>query len=191
MEKIMKMNLGKKIILLSVAISILSLFLPWADIGFARVNGFQQQGYLLILLFVYPVVKILMNKSYNKIIGIILGAIAIIFAFSFSASKRIDLFGESINVTGTGLYLFLLTCIGFIVGNVLNKEAKDNTELKDDLNTAKEYMKDASSKIKTSYSNIKDDFNSRKEEIRKDSAEKDNNLERSNENSEENEDNVE
>ncbi len=126
MKKLNDFTLGEKIVLASVLIAFVSLFFNWIDVGVASANGFNQQGYLLLIFFIYPVIAIIKNMKYNSIIGIVLGALALIAIFIFIQSKTVDFFGEKLNGAASGMYLFLFSCIGFIVGNVLIKKASVN-----------------------------------------------------------------
>ena len=47
---------GQKLIFVSSAVAVASLLLPWADMGLISVNGFAQQGYLLLVfLFIHSI----------------------------------------------------------------------------------------------------------------------------------------
>mgnify|MGYP007000269980 CR=1 len=50
---------GQRLIFASSVVAVLSLLLPWADMGLLSVNGFAQQGYLLLIFFIYPLYKLL------------------------------------------------------------------------------------------------------------------------------------
>ena len=47
-------SLNQQIILGSFGVAILSMFLPWVDMEIITLNGFQQQGYIFLVCFVYP-----------------------------------------------------------------------------------------------------------------------------------------
>ncbi|WP_100065430.1 hypothetical protein [Miniphocaeibacter massiliensis] len=103
---------------------------------------------MFLVLFIFPVYKIVTNSEYNNIVGIVLGILAIIGIFVFILSKNVDLMGTKVNLAGSGMYLFLFSSIGFTVGNYLIKpllntgskinsttETKLSTEDKTDNNT--------------------------------------------------------
>jgi len=111
-------SLGEKIILGSAAAAILSLFLPWVAMGILSSSGWNQQGYLFFLLFVYPVIGVFNVKGLNKIAGIICGALALAVTILYIADKHYDFDGVTGNASGSGLYLFAASTIGLIVGAV-------------------------------------------------------------------------
>jgi len=115
------MSLGEKLVLISACIAILSLFMPWASLFGLSQNGFQQQGYILLIAFLYPVITILTGKQINYITGIISGVVGVIFMFIYMNSKHADLLGTSINATGTGAYIGLVATVILIVGSFMCK----------------------------------------------------------------------
>lgn len=114
------LNLGEKIILGGAVVSILSLFLPWVDIGFVKADGFQQQGYIMILFWLYPCVQAVMQKKPIKMLSIILDAVAILFMFYMLHEKSTSIFGASISVAASGMYLMIIALIVIMVGIILN-----------------------------------------------------------------------
>lgn len=105
------LSFQRRLMLGASAIAIVSLFLPWVDLGIVSSSGFQQQGYLFLIAFIYPVYAILKNKPIHKISGLACGIIAIVASFIFMNSKSGDLFGTTINATGSGLYVFLIASV--------------------------------------------------------------------------------
>mgnify|MGYP000670646400 FL=1 len=90
--------------------------------GIVSLNGFQQQGYILIPLFIYPVLKILKSEKMSFIPALACGAIMVLITIYFISTKSINVYGESINVSGWGLWLFLVTSIGFTLGIYLEEK---------------------------------------------------------------------
>ena len=90
--------------------------MKWVDVGIASASGFQQQGYLILVLYIYPMVQLFNTKPINKIIGILSGILAIIAGVAFLVSKRVDFMGESVNVASTGLYIFVLSAVLLTTG---------------------------------------------------------------------------
>ncbi|GAA0327295.1 hypothetical protein GCM10008967_17250 [Bacillus carboniphilus] len=115
-------SLGAKLIVVSTIAAIISLFLPWVDLGlFGTASGFQQEGYLLLIPFIYPVYRVLKGLSLNRVIGLICGVIAIIGSILFLSSKSVDFMGETINGAGSGLYLCVAAAVLLTVGVFLDK----------------------------------------------------------------------
>ncbi|MFN0313028.1 hypothetical protein [Kurthia sp. ISK08] len=46
-----QLSLGKKIILITTVIALISLFLPWVELGILSASSFQQGGYLFFNCF--------------------------------------------------------------------------------------------------------------------------------------------
>lgn len=114
-----KTSLAEKIILGSACLAIISLFMPWVSaFGFSQ-NGFQQQGYLLLVLFVYPVVAILTDKIMNRPAGIACGAVGTLFMIYFINSKSASLFGTTISSASAGLYICTVALIALAVGSFM------------------------------------------------------------------------
>lgn len=119
MEFLKEKTLSEKVYLGCALLAVVSLFLPWVEIGFASASGFQQQGYLLLVLFAYPVITILADKNRNKIVALVLSLLNVAFVIAFISSKSASLFGTTVNASGTGLYLMLIATIGAAVAGVL------------------------------------------------------------------------
>ena len=121
------MNLSKftnseKIILAGVVIAIISLFMPWVETSIFSVNGFQQEGYIWLACFAYPVIMIFKQKNYNKKASIIVFAIGLFLMLCFLGSKSLDWFGESINCASTGMYVMIIALIVSLVGVIKDKK---------------------------------------------------------------------
>ncbi|WP_338838402.1 hypothetical protein WDR10_14855 [Kurthia gibsonii] len=116
-----QLSLGKKIILITTVIALISLFLPWVELGILSASGFQQGGYLFLIAFIYPVYCVLKNTYINKVGGLVCGIVALIASIAYINSKSDEIFGTAINVAGSGAYLFLISTIGLIIGVVLDK----------------------------------------------------------------------
>lgn len=156
MKKINEFNLGEKIVLGSVVLAIISLFLPWADIGFGSVSGFGQQGFLFLVFFIYPVYKILIGSHYNKVVGVILGTICTVIMVFFAMGNSIEFWGEYENISGSGVYIFIVSSIGFTIGNVLLINPNRAEGIDRDISDIKAYVKNAGEKIGTEVNKFKD-----------------------------------
>lgn len=109
-------NIGGKLIFISTVVAVLSLFMKWVDIGFISASGFQQQGYLFLIFYLYPVIQLFRNKPINKLVGIILSVLALVAGIGYILSKSGDFFDQTINVASTGLYVYIISAILLIVG---------------------------------------------------------------------------
>jgi len=113
---------GEIIILASFLIAIISLFMPWIEMGVISASGWSCRGYVFLLPFVYPVIGVFNAKVFNKIAGVICGLIALIVSIWYIADKHYndDFFGKG-NASAIGLYLFAATTIGLIIGAIKYK----------------------------------------------------------------------
>lgn len=119
--KFKEWNFGGKLIFISTILAIISLFMNWVDAGILRVSGFQQQGYLLLVFYIYPVYKLLKGTKLNKVLGLICSVLAVISSIAFLSSKSVDFFGTNVNAGGAGLYLFIIASILLTIGTVKYK----------------------------------------------------------------------
>lgn len=117
---IKELNLGEKIILIGCIVSIVSLFMPWVDLGIIRADGFQQQGYIVILFWLYPCIQAIRQKKAMKILSIILSVVSIIFMFYALNEKSTSIFGSSVNLAASGMYVMIASLIAILVGSVIN-----------------------------------------------------------------------
>lgn len=123
MNRIKKLSLGEKIILLSFFVGIITLFLPWVDFKLLKYNGFHEKGFIPLICFIYPTFKILRAEKYDSRIGITLGALAIIITVILKSKYQIEEYGMLYDASALGIYIFLIASIVFTFGNyLLSKE---------------------------------------------------------------------
>lgn len=120
-EGFKRLSLGGKIVVCALAVQIISLFMPWVDLGFITASGFNQQGFLLFIPTGYLIYLVVMNKEMNRVLGLVLSGASALGAIYFMTSKSLDMFGSSANVSGSGLYLFLLASLVFVAGIYMYK----------------------------------------------------------------------
>ena len=113
---------GQRLIFASSAVAVLSLLLPWADMGLISVNGFGQQGYLLLIFFIYPLYKLLKSNPIKPLYGFISSGLAVISSISFALSKTVEVFDTTVNLSGSGLVLFIICSIALFVGVYMSKD---------------------------------------------------------------------
>lgn len=109
-------DLGKKIMLGGIILSIISLFFTWANVLFLSANGFQVDAYLFLVVFIYPAIQLIRNKHVNTVGGYVCGGLGILFTILYIAGSNGSIFGASVNLAGTGAYVFIIACIVFLVG---------------------------------------------------------------------------
>jgi len=115
-------NLGGKIIFCSACVAIVSLLMKWVDLGVFSQNGFAQQGYFLLVCWIYPLFVLLKDKKMNVFGGMISSVIAIVVMIVYISSKGIneEIFGEviDVNVAAAGAWLFLFASVALLIGVV-------------------------------------------------------------------------
>ncbi len=113
---VQKWGKGGTVIVVATALFVISLFMPWVDAGFLSASGFQQEGYLILILFAYPIYTALAEKPINLIGGLISSVLAVVVVVMFMFSKSVDFFGSSTNLSGTGMYLAIIASIILVIG---------------------------------------------------------------------------
>lgn len=111
-------NFGGRIIFVAACAAIMSIVMKWVDIGIASQTGFSQGTFLLLGLWVYPVLMIFKNKVIEKSWGLACSIISVVGTLGYISSKSIDLFGETVNVAANGAWLFLIASVALVVGVV-------------------------------------------------------------------------
>ena len=117
--------IGQKIIFVSSVVAVLSLLLPWADMGLISVNGFAQQGYLLLVFFIYPLYQLLKSNPIKSSYGLISSGLAVISSIAFALSKTVEVFDTSVNLSGSGLVLFIICSVALLIGVYMSKGPKE------------------------------------------------------------------
>jgi hypothetical protein len=85
------LNIGGKVILISAVIAIISIFMPWIDTTLSTSNGWQQLAFVLLALYVYPVLQAIRNKPISLIWGSASSICAAVAAVAFMEWKTIPL----------------------------------------------------------------------------------------------------
>lgn len=128
MKEIMQRSKGHQLILVACGLAFLSMFMPWADLGIISANGFQNDAYIFLLLWIYPIVCLSANKKLIRAICLPLSILSILLGFGVVDHLSADFFGEQVNVSGSGLYLYITSSFIFLVGSIFYKEVNpDNT----------------------------------------------------------------
>lgn len=122
--KLANWTLSKKVIIGSFLLAIISLFFKWVDVGIFSVNGFQQQGWLFLLIFIYPLIRAYQGKTINKVGGYVLALLGIVGVFLFIMSKTQEIFGVTVNAASTGMYVMLISFVGLAVGVFYNAKGR-------------------------------------------------------------------
>ena len=113
---------GQRLIFASSVVAVLSLLLPWADMGLLSVNGFAQQGYILFIFFIYPLYKLLKSTPIKPLYGFTSSGLSVICSISFALSKTVEVFDTTVNLSGSGLVLFIICSIALVIGVYMSKD---------------------------------------------------------------------
>lgn len=108
-------DLSGKIILLSAVIAVLSLFFTWVSID-PVANGFKQGAYIMLFVFIYPVLKIVLHKKLNKKFGYFFAILGALLSFSYISMHIIEYEGEVLKVYGYGPLVFMISCLVLTFG---------------------------------------------------------------------------
>ncbi len=111
-------NSGGRIIFASACTALISMFMTWVDIGIAQKNGFDQQAFLLLVFWIYPVFRLLKNKRINGVSGLLSSIASVILTIGYIDSKSGELINRTVNFSGTGVWVFLFASIALGVGIV-------------------------------------------------------------------------
>jgi hypothetical protein len=111
-------NLGGKLIFIAGCLAIASLFMNWVDLGIFSASGFQQDGYLFVIFYIYPMNKLLKDNPMKKGLGLMSSLLAVIIGIVFMLSKSADVLGTTIHSAGIGLYIFIIASIMLTIGIV-------------------------------------------------------------------------
>ncbi len=131
-------NLGGKIIFIATCIAVISMFMKWVDIGLISQSGFSQEAFLLLAFWIYPVFMLFSNKTIHKIRGLVCSVASTVLTLIYILSKSVELANETINVAGSGAYLFLCASIVLTIGILKYKPAtyeQDKTRQNTSVNT--------------------------------------------------------
>lgn len=107
---------GGKTIFSAFCVAVLSMFVAWVDIGFTSRNGISQGTVLLLILWVYPVLKPLKNQKMSKTLGFLCAITSFLMTTMYISSKSLNLMGREVNVASTGAILFLIASLALMVG---------------------------------------------------------------------------
>ncbi len=137
------MNKQRKFVLISAAIGIVAMFLPWISIsmmGYSQsVNGMHDKGILVFLCFaVCALVAYLGDQTKNLeknswMIALVAAAIALLMMLWFYSQLSDSMVGTSL--LGFGFYIAALAAIGVLLSAYLFRAPSDN--LKDSFNSIK------------------------------------------------------
>ncbi len=127
-----KYEIGGKLILLSALFAFLSFFFNWLQFYTMVGNGFKQGAYILLIVFIYPVAIILLQKQIKKRIAYLNAVIGILLGISYISMYIVDDEGVLYKAYGYGPIIFILSC-GMLAIGIWKYRVKDmNRNIKKD-----------------------------------------------------------
>lgn len=108
-------NIGGKLIFFSTIVAILSLFLPWI-IGDGDTLGYQQGSSVFLAFFIYPFIALTMDKHINKVVGYMMGVLAVLVPSYLLYYVAGDMGARAADAAGIGIIIFILTGIMLLIG---------------------------------------------------------------------------
>ncbi|WP_229683086.1 hypothetical protein [Virgibacillus oceani] len=121
-----KWGVGGLLIVIATALFIISLLFPWSHVlSFMSMNGFQHDGYIVLVVFAYPLYTVLSGKPMYRFFGIGCSVIAVIFLVYYMIRMSEDYLGTSVSTAGFGLYVAIISAIVLLAGTVIKiKESR-------------------------------------------------------------------
>ena len=120
-----KWNIGGQVIFVSTCGAIVSMFMDWVSIGFASQSGLTQGTFLILILWIYPVLKLFKKEIIDKFWGFVCSLSSIALTIAYISSKSIELLGNHLNAAATGAWLFLLLSVSLMIGIIKYQETTD------------------------------------------------------------------
>jgi len=106
------LDIGSKLIIISSAISFVSLFLPWNHKLFDDMNAFTEGEFILYLPYLYPLILVLRRKQLNFTGGIIACLLPLVFTSILLGIYIIDSYQNPL----FGMYIFLASSVLLLIG---------------------------------------------------------------------------
>lgn len=122
-----KLNIGGKMISIAAVLAIISMFMPWVDMVTRTTSGFQELAFVLLLLYAYPLYKMLRNQSVSLILGAGSSILAAAASVAFMEWKTIPFEGVDLCFAGQGTYLFSVASILLFAGILKYQPYVDST----------------------------------------------------------------
>lgn len=123
-EKIKKLNIGSKLIIISSFVALISIFFNWVNLKGISIAGYNQSAYIFLLLFLYPLYVALFNKEMDNFIAYIFGIFANVVGMGYiGIINRTFLENEFLSF-GPGIYIYLASTFLLLFGIFNYKKVK-------------------------------------------------------------------
>lgn len=109
-------SLGAKIIAVSFLVAIVSMFLGWVGNGIGSANGWQQGTWLFMIIYLYPLERLIRRQEVDQLAGVACGTIGVLFAGAFILTKTCSICGQTFFTAEAGPFVFLATSLLLSLG---------------------------------------------------------------------------
>lgn len=109
-------GIGGRVIFVAACVASVSVFMKWVDIGFAKADGWSQGTFMLIGVFVYPMLRLLKGKPINLAGGLVCAGIGALGSLIFMARTCVTLGEKTAYLFGAGPVFFLLSSLALGYG---------------------------------------------------------------------------
>ncbi|TRM10851.1 hypothetical protein FH966_03455 [Lentibacillus cibarius] len=124
-----KMKTGDLLIYIATAVYTSSLFFPWVYVTFyGNVNGFAHRGYIVLLLFAFPICASLFKKT-PRFFSVATSISAVVFLVFYSMEVSQSYMGESVSYPAAGLYIAIGASVVLVAGVILNRRTAKTASL--------------------------------------------------------------
>ncbi|TQS72071.1 hypothetical protein DX933_13865 [Ornithinibacillus gellani] len=120
-----KIGRGGMLIITATILFIASLFLPWTKILNVRMSGFAQEGFYVLILYLYPVYTVLAKRKVQAFAGMLCAIIALVFLIYFLFYMSGNFMGTTFSTASLGLYLAIISALLLLIGVVYKAKQVD------------------------------------------------------------------
>ena len=115
-------NISKenKVYIVFFIAGIMSLFMDWVKLDSISYNGFQQQGWVILIPLAFILFTKLTGKLYSRGFNLVLSSIVCLLTIFFLFDKTVYINNESYNLAALGLHIMVTCTIGYVVYSLGN-----------------------------------------------------------------------
>lgn len=110
-------NISKenKVYIVFFIAGIMSLFMDWVKLDSISYNGFQQQGWIILIPLAFILFTKLTGKLYSRGFNLVLSSVVCLLTIFFLFDKTVYINDESYNLAALGLHIMVTCTIGYLV----------------------------------------------------------------------------
>jgi len=118
---------GGKLIFASFFFAVLSLLFPWNSTELGTLNGMEEETYLFLLFYLYPVYSVINNKHMDKVISSSFAVLATECNIAYIYSHNINIF-QPLSCNLIGPYLFFVCSLLFVFATCQYEKVSTNNQ---------------------------------------------------------------